>query len=642
MRSVYGNAPQARSRILLVDDEPEILVALTDLLEDEFDILSSTDPLDALNILRDSPDVAVIVSDQRMPNLNGDAFLAQAREISDARGILLTGYADLAAVVAALNQGRIQFYAHKPWESDALRAMVREVAEHYRLERALLTERVLLHGLMETLPLGLVFSDAQGRVIRHNLTPDRQVSEEEGVLETSLYPETERAAIEAMRARTQERGQDEHLVETVDDDVTHWHEFIRAALPWPRRPGGDLEPINKRWQVGIERDVTERLAMELRLRQDDKMRALGTLSGGIAHDFNNLLTAILGSLELLSDLSPPSDPMATKLLENAAESARRGTVLTRRLLEFGRPKPTTLQPVPVIALISGMRDLLAQSLNRRTDTEGETGRCTLDLAGVPSDLKLPPVMSDPGQLEMALLNLCINARDAMPQGGSIAIAAHYAEATQGGSDHVVVTVADHGCGMPPEVVARIFEPFFTTKGIGSGTGLGLSTIYGFLRRCNGDIQVQSMPGEGTRMALWLPVCQEAECEQAESEADSAETLSPQRILVADDEDGVRLVTEQFLRQDKHEVVGVSDGTDVIALIEAGEKFDLVALDLLMPGMSGRECGEILGKIAPDLPILYISGYADPDNLPEGAFVLGKPFTPQMLRRAVANALRRNS
>jgi len=639
MRATYGQAPSMRSRILLVDDETEILVALTDLLEDEFDILSSTDPMEALDILRTAPDVAVIVSDQRMPGLTGDKFLLQAREISDAHGILLTGYADLAAVVAALNQGRIRFYAHKPWESDALRAMVREVASHCRLERALLTERALLHGLMETLPLGLVFTDAAGRTIRHNIGAGQVLSEVAGVLEQSLYPQLRQDEIEAMRARTREHGHDEHLLMYEQGGAARWHEFTRSTLPWPRRPNGDVVPVEERWQVSVDRDVTDRLTMEAQLRQDDKMRALGTLAGGIAHDFNNLLTAILGSLELLNDMAPPQDPMAAKLLDNASASARRGTVLTRRLLEFGRPKPVVLQPVMLGPLIHGMHDLLLQSLSRRTDRAGQPlGRCTLDMQGVASDAAMPPVQSDPGQLEMALLNLCINARDAMPEGGCVSISTHVEPATSDGPAHVVVTVADQGCGMSPETAARIFEPFFTTKGIGSGTGLGLSTIYGFLRRCDGDVRVRSAPGEGTQMSLWLPVCS-APCagDVADDDADTV-PLASCRVLVVDDEDAVRLVTEQFLRHDGHDVTGVDSGTAALALIEADRGFDLVVLDLMMPGMSGRECGEAIAARRPDLPILYVSGYADPGNLPEGAFVLGKPFTPQTLRRALVDAM----
>lgn len=639
MTETESPASARRSRILLVDDEAEILVALTDLLEDEFDILVSTDPEEALELLRGASDVAVIVSDQRMPGMTGDQFLHKAREISDANGILLTGYADLAAVVSALNQGHIRFYAHKPWESDGLRAMVREVSEHCRLERALRTERALLHGLMETLPVGLVFTDAQGRTIRHNIGGGRVVSDEGKVYEADLYPRLDPSEVLAMRARTQEVGHDEHLSVYTQNGTQRWHEFTRSALPWPRRPNGDIVPVDERWQVSVDRDVTERMAMEAQLRQDDKMRALGTLAGGIAHDFNNLLAAILGSLELLADMAPPQDEMAMRLLENASESARRGTVLTRRLLEFGRPKSASLQPVVLGPLIHGMHDLLAQSLSRRTAEDGRPiGRCTLNMSAVPSDRSLPLVYSDPGQLEMALLNLCINARDAMPDGGCVTIETQVMPATTDGPAHVVVTVADEGCGMSQETMARIFEPFFTTKGIGSGTGLGLSTIYGFLRRCNGDVRVQSAAGEGTRMSLWLPECQDQEILEQGRTAAVARALKPRRILVVDDEDSVRLVTEQFLRHDGHEVTCASDGSAAVQLLADGAQFDLVVLDLMMPGMSGRECGEALEKIAPDLPVLYVSGYADPGSLPDSAFVLGKPFTPQTLRNAVASAL----
>ncbi|WP_233581909.1 MULTISPECIES: response regulator [unclassified Asaia] len=639
MKRTEMSVPFGRSRILLVDDEAEILVALTDLLEDEFDILSSTDPLEALSFLKKSPDIAVIVSDQRMPNMTGDVLLSKAREFSDARGILLTGYADLAAVVAALNQGRIQFYAHKPWESDSLRAMVREVAAHHRLERALMVERVLLHGALESVPMDVVFTEADGTVLRHNMEVEAHPNAKGDIEEDSLHGDALREEIAAMREETKQSGSATRLVSELTEEGLRWHEIIRQTLPWPRNASGVPFPMPQRWQMSYDRDVTDRLAMEERLRQDDKMHALGTLAGGIAHDFNNLLTAMLGSLELLQDMTPASNPTVTKLFENALESARRGTVLTRRLLEFGRPKPMALRPVDMVEMIWSMHDLIVQSLSRASDLRGETGRCDLDLSAVPRDLVVPPVLSDSGQLEMALLNLCINARDAMQEGGVISISLTR-DVTPDGGDHIMLSVEDQGCGMPPEVVRRIFEPFFTTKGLGSGTGLGLSTIYGFLQRSGGDIRVDSMPGKGTRMTMILPICQEDAPEEAHDLRSEPIVSGKLRILLADDEPGVRLVTDQFLSQDGHEVVSVGDGAEVIAHLEAGEVFDLVVLDLLMPGMGGRECGLILAAKYPELPVLYVSGYADPQNLPANAFVLGKPFTPQELRDAIGATLRK--
>lgn len=641
MKRTEMSVPYGRSRILLVDDEAEILVALTDLLEDEFDIISSTDPVEALEFLRQSPDIAVIVSDQRMPNMTGDVLLSKAREVSDARGILLTGYADLAAVVAALNQGRIQFYAHKPWESDSLRAMVREVAAHYRLERALMIERVLLHGALESVPMDVVFTRADGTVLRHNLDTEVSPDENGDIAEDMLHAEALRPEIASMREETRQSGSLNRLVAESTPDGVRWHEFTRQTLPWPRNALGIAFPNAQRWQMTIDRDVTDRIVMEERLRQDDKMHALGTLAGGIAHDFNNLLTAMLGSMELLQDMTPATNPTVTKLFENALESARRGTVLTRRLLEFGRPKPVALKPVDPVALVWSMNDLIVQSLSRASDLRGETGRCVLDLSAVPRDLVIQPVLSDSGQLEMALLNLCINARDAMPAGGTIAISLGV-ETSHGDVPMVALTVSDEGCGMPPEIVRRIFEPFFTTKGLGSGTGLGLSTIYGFLHRSGGDIRVDSEPGRGTSMTMLLPACVRTEVKGGKAEEKAARPHGSLRILLADDEPGVRLVTEHFLSQDGHLVESVANGNDVLTCLDAGNTYDLVVLDLLMPGMGGRECGTILAERYPDLPVLYVSGYADPENLPADAFVLGKPFTPQELRQAIVTTLDRKA
>ncbi|GAN53723.1 response regulator [Tanticharoenia sakaeratensis] len=629
-----GHYPQ-RAQILLVDDEPEILVALADLFEDDFDLLTSTDPLAALDLLARNPDVAVIVSDQRMPGLNGDAFLARARQVSDAKGILLTGYADLASVASALNQGRIQFYAHKPWEAETLGAMVREAAAHHRLERALLTERVLLRGLMDNLPMRLVFTDEHGVSMRRN---DRPADEATALPEETGAAPWEQALIGMMRARVSDVGRDERLVQ--DPQNGHWHEILRVALPWPE--GEEALPHHPAWQVSIDRDVSERVQLQTQLRQSEKMRALGTLAGGIAHDFNNLLTAVIGSLELLDDLLP-EDTTMRRLLENATGSARRGATLTRRLLDFSRPTPTTLRPVDVAQLLRSMEDLLAQSMIRPGMGSAAETACRVVMAPVLE--AVPLVQTDASQLEMAILNLCINARDAMDQGGTITIALHRGEMGAGdpilaSGPYVVLSVRDQGCGMTREVAERVFEPFFTTKGTGRGTGLGLSTIFGFLRQNGGDIRVETAPGEGTEVRLWLPLAKGVPGAQNTELPDAAHTCVGQcRVLVVDDEAMVRLVTEGFLRREGYVVEGVGSGEAALARLDSGPPVDLVVLDLLMPGMNGRDCGAAIRARGGRMPrIMYASGYADAASWPMDAPVLAKPFTPAALNEAVRRAL----
>ncbi|MFT8979745.1 response regulator [Gluconobacter oxydans] len=629
----------SRPLILLVDDEEEILVALTDLLEDQYEILSTTDPLKALDLLRAHRDVATIISDQRMPGLTGDQLLMQARAFSDARSILLTGYADLEAVVSALNQGQVQAYVHKPWDSDALRSLVGEVTQHCLAQRALRTEQALLRGLMEALPIGLVFSDRDGRCIRSNV---RDESESGAENEQAHFPENLWPEITAMREDVRVSGQEERLVGEVLTEgegrsVTRWHELTRLALAWP-------EGVSRAdaWQVSMDRDVTSRVVMESRLRQAEKLQSLGTLAGGIAHDFNNLLAAISGSLELLEDIAD-FDEASLALLRNAADSAQRGAVLTRRLLQFGRPREARLSAVSLGQLLPGLTDLLRQSLKKR-GVPASAAPCALCVEDVPPDL--PLVWSDADQLEMALLNLCVNARDAMADGGTVRISAHVVEQKRTGlpaeccpERAVALEVVDEGEGMPPEVAARIFDPFFTTKDVGRGTGLGLSSVYGFLSRSYGEIVVDSVVGRGTRMTLLLPVARGSQERVAASQLQGAKLERRLKVLVLDDEAPVRMVTAGFLAQDGHEVTAVASLADALKRVDPASPFELAIIDMRMPDHDGLACAEALLKAVPGLRVLFISGHTDDMPAPENGLLLPKPFTQESLQRAVAETMR---
>ena len=493
--------------VLLVDDEPDILVALQDLLEDEFRVLSAVSPSDALALLACEPDVAVIVSDQRMPGMTGDVFLRHARAVSPAEALMLTGYADLSAVVAALNDGRISGYVHKPWEPAALLAMIRQAAARSELNAALRAERMLLHGLMDSAGDGLSFKDAAGRFVRLNgvaaarlgHTATACIGQTEPTLAAGLADTVELAAIVAEDEAALSGGAATRSLHPIERDGRQFcMERLRAPL---RAPDGTVRAL-----ATFERDVTAHRALEDRLRQADRMQALGTMASGVAHDFNNLLTAILGSLELAARAAAPDERLG-RLIDTAAAAAERGAALTQRLLSFGRQRDTALLAVDVNELVRAMDDLLARSIDRRGM------RVVQALAPV-----LPPVLVDPAQLELALLNLCINARDAMGEAGIITLGTHAGDADAAAGPvgqvvagtvpehgHVVVSVADTGCGMTQAVAGRIFEPFFTTKEVGHGTGLGLSMVYGFMQQSGGAVRLHTAPNEGTRFELCLPV-----------------------------------------------------------------------------------------------------------------------------------------
>ncbi|AQU88882.1 hybrid sensor histidine kinase/response regulator [Komagataeibacter nataicola] len=649
-------AAQVRPVVLLVDDEAEILVALTDLLEDTFTVLSTTSPTEALEILSTRNDVDVIVSDQRMPEMGGDVMLARARAHSDAQAILLTGYADIGAVAAALNQGRISFYSHKPWDPDALRAMIVQAADYHRLERELRTERMLLHGLLDNLRSGLGFKDAQGRFIRINQQAadfyGRDINACLGRTEEELCDADLLPIVRAASARLRAEGRDEEALELPAHirgaAQGRWREITRVVL-------GALGD-GSAGSVVINRDITRQQEMAARLRQAEKMQALGTLAGGIAHDFNNLLTAVLGSLELVRDMGPEEGPMA-RLLDNAAAAAQRGASLTRRLLNFSRPRDLSLEPVDVNALLHGMKDLLAQTVVSRQGKGANGQPCSIVVDTAASDGALPPVCTDAGQLELAVLNLCINAVDAMPGGGMIVVSTALKQVKEivAGTNlvpgnYVMVSVTDQGVGMSPDTLARVFEPFFTTKDMGRGTGLGLSMIYGFIRHVGGEVQVRSQPGEGTRVDLCLPVqggggvgerSLPARLPQAKAGGSSARAL---HVMVVDDEPGVRAVTVGFLRARGHEVCEYSSGTAAVQAMKEGlGPIDLVIMDVMMPGMGGLETVHHLQALRPGLRVLYLTGYASAGALPAGsANVMHKPFTQADLAAHIDRIMQRPS
>ncbi|CDG32864.1 MULTISPECIES: ATP-binding response regulator [Acetobacteraceae] len=489
---------EAQPCVLLVDDEEEILVALGDLLEESCTVLTAAEPGRALALLAAHPEISVIISDQRMPGMTGDQFLSRASACSDARAILLTGYADLDAVVAALNHGRIVAYVHKPWEADHVLSLVHEAHRTWQAQRALKVEQALLHGLMESLPFGLVFSDAQGRCIRSN-------RHHQGTCESDHYTAILQPVIARLREKVWEDGQAEELLEVVaEDGQRRWHEIVRLALKWPE----DV-PLKEAWQVSMDRDVTQRVMVEDRLNRGERLEALGRLAGGVAHDFNNLLTILGNCLEALSgQLQGDEAARATqkKWLARALETVERGEGLTRRLLQFGRAGRNggTVRPFDIAAFLEERASLFRHGFYGAVPAI----RFVLDLP----EGTVPPVLTCPEQLEMALLNLCVNARDAMPDGGTVTLSAsrirHVLPAAPSSceQDHALaLDVRDEGEGMSEEVQRHIFEPFFTTKQAGKGTGLGLAGIYSFVLAHHGDVVVQSRPGEGTVMRLLLPL-----------------------------------------------------------------------------------------------------------------------------------------
>jgi PAS domain S-box-containing protein len=384
-------------------------------------------------------------------------------------------------------------------------------------------------------------------------------------------------------------------------------------------------------------DVTERKRAAEALRQAQKMEAVGQLTGGVAHDFNNLLTVVIGSLELLHKRLPADDARALRLLDNAIQGAQRGASLTQRLLAFSRGQALSPTAVEVTELVRGMSDLLRSSLGPGIQVE------TL------FPLDVARAYADANQLELALLNLAVNARDAMAGNGLLTISAREMQVAAGQAgelapgQYVVLSVADTGEGMDEATLARCMEPFFTTKGIGKGTGLGLSMVYGLAAQSGGRLLLRSCKGKGTTAELWLPRAKmdaAALPQRATDRTDTrSEPLDRRVVLVVDDDLLVLASTVSMLEELGHKVVEATSGQQALEILQAGAKADLVMTDQVMPNMTGLQLAAELKQLRPDLPVLLATGYAERRELASaGLPLLLKPFGQSALAGAIADCL----
>ena len=381
------------------------------------------------------------------------------------------------------------------------------------------------------------------------------------------------------------------------------------------------------------RDVTDLKMAQEQLRQSQKMEALGQLTGGIAHDFNNLLTVVVGGLDIIAKRA--DDAKIKRYADNALAAAERGARLTGQLLAFSRVQRLEVRPTHVAPLIQNMRPLLRNVLG-----PGITKQFDLDEA-------LMPVMADPTQLEVAVLNLAINARDAMPDGGTLTFSSRKVnvsgDADVEDGDYIELCISDTGFGMPPEVAERAFEPFFTTKEVGKGTGLGLSMVYGMARQSGGSARIESTPGKGTAVKLLFRKADEAVREVTagtEEPVGAVVPMAPVSVLVVDDDPDVRGFIVASLEEHGYRVREASDGREGLAAFER-ETPDLVILDFIMPGMSGADVARQIRAKRPEQSILFVSGYSETEAVKRtapDAPLLAKPFRAEALQKAVRGAL----
>ena len=403
------------------------------------------------------------------------------------------------------------------------------------------------------------------------------------------------------------------------------------------------EPDGQYFFIG--RDMTDRIALESQLRQSQKMEAIGQLTGGVAHDFNNILTVIIGMNEFLAE-AVAGDPNLASIAETIDEAATRGAQLAQRMLAFARKQPLNARRLNLNEIVARMATMLQRTLGEDIAVK------TVTADG------LWQALADPSQIEDAILNLAVNARDAMPKGGQLVIETanvhldeHYAaqniEVTPG--DYVAVTVSDSGAGMTPEIVERVFEPFFTTKEVGRGTGLGLSMVYGFIKQSHGHVKIYSEVGHGTSVKIYLP--------RTAADATIADTSSPRQataaatergghetILVVEDSAAVRKVAVNILERLGYRVRQAEDGKSALAILRDAEEIDLLFTDLIMPnGIDGQELLSMAREQRPNLKALFTSGYSESFLQGRGTAhqdvpLLGKPYRTQQLAEAIRKAL----
>jgi PAS domain S-box-containing protein len=555
-----------------------------------------------------------------------------------AAGLLLTllaaGYADRERLI------RIQAEAMVEQRTRELSVTTldldKEAADRERVEVALQYNARLMSKTLDATPLAIVHLGPGGEVLVWNRGAEAIFGY--SALQVigkplPLLSETAKADFHSIMAQMR-RGEEIHDMQ-VDGNHKDGHliRFNLSAEPV-------FEGLTFQGVVMAGEDLTQRHALEAQLRQAQKMEAIGQLTGGLAHDFNNLLLVILGNLSLLAEILPPEDEDALGCCGEARDAALRGAALIRSLLAFARRQPLKPELIEINALITDQMVLLRRTLGERVEV-------TTDLSA-----DLWPVMVDAAQLEAALVNLAANARDAMPKGGHLTIATknrrldsdyaeRHPEVTPG--DHAMIEVSDTGTGMSEAVISHIFEPFFTTKERGSGTGLGLSMVFGFIKQSGGHVNVYSEVGVGTTFRLFLPRAREAGLAEEEAVIEAVPLGQGEKILVVEDNDSIRRLATRMLTQLGYEATAVNNVADALGYLSGGKQVDLLFTDIVMPGKAdGLDLASTARERWPDMKILLTSGFPNNDealNLRKvGIGLLSKPYQREELARAIRNAL----
>ncbi len=658
-----------RPRVLVVDDDERNLLAIRTVLEDVGEIVVARSGEEALRHLLKG-EFAVILLDVYMPGIDGyeTAQIIRSREQTKRIPIVFLSAVNKEAehLIRGYSMGAVD-YVFKPVDPIVLRskvavfvdlfAMTKEIQRKAKAEQALLdanlranAERLRVEqelrlaeqrqgAIIQSLPIILYLEavDASPRVpkfVSGNFSALTGFQFEEIQARPSLWidrlhPEDRERVLTALSARPHGRSLSvEYRWQCADGQYRH---FLDQAVLLRDGDGNPLE------YAGTLLDVTDRKELESQLVQARKLDAIGKLTGGIAHDFNNLLAAVLGGLGLI-ERRLPLEEEHLKVLAMTRRAAEQGSELVGRLLAFARRQQLEPACIEVEALATAVTDLLAHTLGGLVALEWR-------IEGEPWC-----AFADQSQLELALMNLVINARDAMPDGGTITVHAENRRTAADPSiglaagDYVVLSVCDAGCGISRDMLEQVTEPFFTTKDVGKGTGLGLSMVYGFARQSGGAFRIESEVGVGTRAEIWLPRGRKVygHLTDAGHQNDGGTRIPALRILLVDDHEGVRATTAALLNDLGHEVIEAGDGPAVLSLLESDPACcDLLMTDYAMPHVSGAEVIRQARSMRPGLPAVIITGYADAQSIarrPDDVPVLSKPFQPDQLLAALQASL----
>ena len=519
--------------------------------------------------------------------------------------------------------------------------IINDLSSRASLQAEIDRQSLLFQAVFDHVPEALVIADSSGRIILLNPAAVRtfgyQADEAIGLDWTAIYdrPQDLERLEAGLKAKELSGGYSSSPVSLTlrrKNGTTFPGEGHAAII---RGPDGARMAV-----VSLLRDVTDEIKQKESTLKSQRLEAIGQLTGGIAHDFNNLLTIISGNLELLEDSIENKQDL--DLLRRASRAADSGARLTNRLLTFARRRQLLPDVINLNEQVKGMTELLRRTLGDTIDLHTHLTR----------DLWLSQV--DAGEVEAAVVNLAINARDAMPDGGKLSIRTENATLDEGemgfdgvlaAGDYVRISVSDNGAGMSKEVLSRVFEPFFTTKPPGRGTGLGLSTIYGFVKQSNGNITIYSEPGIGTTVNLYLPRCDGAEQGQRPAaHRDNTEASKGERILVVEDNRDVRALTVQRLERLGYQVIECNTGAEAKAALDAGLTVDVVFSDIMMPGgMTGIDLGRWIDQHRPGLPVVLTTGFAEETarSLAEGTEgwqILRKPYAQKELAALMRTVL----